>query len=538
MKRVFAPRNLITNRRGIAHGNLKGEDVDLVARLRRQVAQLTTGKAEEERNLMNALASIEKRKDYELNSTKARIKLSEEANHFLKVSKNSLVEMVLDLEVKVERLKLVEVKEGNDRRNHDQGTNIEKLNSTQTSINSNKKTIQEAVQQLDGKGGKDQMAENYNSAVKRNTLLEEQIQRVVAREDTTNQRLVKIEKDANDLLFRQYIIIDTLKKEVTLYKENKIKLERELLSYTERMGDIGIIKLLTRQLDEKHAELINSHKELAEKEKERKELIKRENDTITHLSKEHKLVTTNLLEQLQQRDAVINQMAQAADNSLSCQKDISEQIDAEEIDGLNVELRQRNMKIELKSFKKKQIVSSFKQRGVHQLQQKDTIINQMPQVADNLLSCQKDVSEQKYAEEIDGLDAEFRQKNTKIECKSFKKKHIVTSFKQRGGHHMIQKHQSKLEKLAETRNISEMELEQTNDETEQIGNQNLQEDSLQKNVLKQKECVRNRGLEGLELKRSLHSQLLYATKLQIDMNLEDLLHLLKRKIVVTQRENN
>jgi len=468
MMRVFTPRRIITNRIDIADDSLgsskyslDGEDVKKlhkrIKKLKRQVTQLTIGKAETDQEYMNILSSMEKEKDHELNLMSERVKEFEESNSFLKVSKNSLVDKVLDLErnlaskqkvldkensriqglvEKVDTYELQaptnEEEKGNDDCDQDQVSTLEKLKNVLSS-NVHNKAVQEAVQQL-YTHAINQMAEKYNSEVKRGNSLEERIQIIMAREVTTNQRLAKIKQDADDWLLKQNTTIDDLKKELNSYKENKIVLERELLSTAERSGDGGTIKLLTRQLLLKNSEYIYLHKILEEKEKEVKELIECNNNSITHSSEEQDIVIANLLEQIQQKDAVIDQMTR---------------------------------------------------------------------VANDLLSCKENVSEQKSITKTEGLKYKLQQKNAKIECIYFKKEKNVVSREewQADFHRIIQKYQYNLKELDEMHNRHKVEWEQ-NIKKNQIRDQILPS-SFQKDVEKHEEFYRNQCLDIDELSKKL-----------------------------------
>jgi len=167
-----------------------------------------------------------------------------------------------------------------------------------------------------GEGAKDQIVEKYNSEVNRNNLLEDQIQGFMAREDTTNHRLAEMKQDAEKSLLQKSKKIYTLKEELSAYKKNTIHLSRKL----------------------------------EEKEKEVEELVERDNNAVILVPEGQKLATTNLLEQLQKKEVVIDQMTQALNNLLSRQKNVPEQKYVEEIEDLKDKLQQKNAKIDCISF--------------------------------------------------------------------------------------------------------------------------------------------------------------------------------------------
>lgn len=257
--KVFSPRRVITNRKDIADVSLDGEDPVVkknlhsrIKRLRRQVVQLTIEKSEMDQENMNILSSMEREKNHELSLMTARIKIFEESNTFLKVSKNSLVNRVLDLDRKltlkqevldeeksriqalVKKIDEYELQApGDDSWDQDQVTKVEKK-SVLTSSNVNNGIIEKALQQLDSKCARgDEMAEKYNSKVKRNILLKEEIQ-IMAHKDTINQRLPIINEDTDDSLLQEKKKNDTVKEEYITYKENKVKLDKTFMSTTVR----------------------------------------------------------------------------------------------------------------------------------------------------------------------------------------------------------------------------------------------------------------------------------------------------------------
>lgn len=339
MLKAFSSRRAMSKRKGLSDGSLDGEDGSLVKSLRQQVSQLTIEKAEVEKDFMNALASMEKENGHKLNSMEERIKETEEANSFLKISKNSLVQRVLDLE-----LKLTEGEKDNNKLDLDQKKKIENSTTTRTSSDVNNKATQVTIQQLDGNGANNQIVEKYDSEVKRNTLLEEQIRIITVREDTTNKRLAEMKQDTDKSLLRQSKTIELLKEELDSYKENIIKPKRKLLSAMETSVGGGHTKLHTRRLKQNNSKPINACTKFGEEEKEFKGMIKRDNDDVALLLEDQTLMASNLSEQLQLKETVISLMVKS-ENDLICQKNVLEQKYLKEIEGLKVKLNQRNVKI-------------------------------------------------------------------------------------------------------------------------------------------------------------------------------------------------
>jgi len=416
MMKVFSQRRVITNRSDIVDGTLH-EDDPTVVNLRSQVNALTIGHAEIEMKHMNILSSMETENDRGLTLMKARIQATEELNYSLKISKESLIKKVADLELaakvtqnsideeksrtrSVEKLnsslklannslseKVIELKLKvvHATRNSSQEESkfsvplemednaklvqeLEKLKSALTNNNEDNKAMENTIQDLHEKRAriKDKfgrrrsigpcesrrsrsferrcalstpsnmptdMKDKYCEEVKRNSLLEEQIQIIVTREDTTNKSLAKLTQDAEDSILQRNKKIDKLEEELDASKDNILKLVTKMQSIEKKNSDE--IQSITFQFEEQKSELIILRKKLDEEKEEVKQLLARERDTITQLEQKNTLIerisieNETYLTSIQEKEASFQLIIQKHKAKLIELDEMREKLDAE-----------------------------------------------------------------------------------------------------------------------------------------------------------------------------------------------------------------
>lgn len=148
------------------------------------------------------------------------------------------------------------------------------------------------------------MEDKFNEEVKRNNLLEEQIQTIVTREDTTNKFLAQTKLDAEESILQRNKITDTIREELDASKENVIRLKENMHSIEER-------------------------------------------DAVNFLLEEQKAATADLQVQFQQKEELIDQMTKVSDGR---------------IEELKIELQQRNVKIKCIAKENEKNLACLKER--------------------------------------------------------------------------------------------------------------------------------------------------------------------------------
>jgi len=499
---------------------------------------LTKKVADLEREAIKALVTI--------NEEKIRSQVIGDLNSSLQVANDSLREKITGLEIKVEAAKKssdeertsstnkigeLDLQEGGTKRLlRDLITDTEKLKWKVTSNDADSKATKMNIQKLQGKRAQikvkfghsrvierqklvehhtpaidatiapctelNDLNQKYNEEVKRNNLLEEQIQVIVTREETATKCLAQTKRDAEDSILQRNKIIDTLREELNASKMNIIRLEDKIQSIEERDSHEGTARLTKHQLeDEQRYAPVDLCKKLEVKEEEEKGFIADDTNSGTLIFEEKRSVTANLQVQVQKKD-IISQM-----NQISCKKNGTEQTyNDEQIEDFKIELQQKNTKIECISKENEKNLIGLKQRE-----------------ADFHLVIQK---HQVKLVELDEMREKYE-----IELE----RNNILKQQAKGGDAL--KHEKRLQIQDSEINLLKDKLTRANADEQEHLRENT---DLQKSTFEHDERLRNQRLEIDELKKKLTNA--NVAKSEIEITLKESTKRLSRSI--EEKEDN